>query len=119
MARFYFHLSSGEDYERDEIGSEHADANQAYLEAFEAAQQLAVDLIREHKSPASHRFDICDERDQVVFRVPFTEIVGQYARPFEVRHTVAHNQKLAGELRDEIISARSELESLWTVLKRI
>ena len=35
MARFYFHLATGDDYHRDEIGSDHVSANEAYLAAFE------------------------------------------------------------------------------------
>ena len=119
MARFYFHLASGEGYERDEIGSEHADANQAYLEAFEAAQQLSVDLIREHRSPARHRFDICDEQDRMVMQLPFTEIVGHNMGPHEVTETARRGQMLVAEVRDQIVTARTELENLWAVMKRM
>ena len=119
MARFYFHLSTGEDYERDEVGSDHVDANQAYLEAFESAQQLSVDLIREHLSPIRHRFDICDEYDRVLFQVPFAEIMGRRPGPHELMHTAARGQNLAADVRNEIGNVRAELQSLWDALKRI
>ena len=119
MARFYFHLSSGKDYERDEVGSEHADANQAYLEAFETAQQMSVDLIRGHNNPGRHRFDICDEEGRVVFQVPFTEIVGHRVGPQEANETARRGHTLVTEVRDQIVSARAELETLWAAVKRI
>lgn len=119
MARFFFHLATGEDYERDEIGTDHTDANQAYLEAFETAQQIMVDLIREHRNPGAHRFDICDEQGRLVIQLPFTEIVGHRIGPQEAAEIVRRGQGLASEVRDQIIAARAELEILWSALRRI
>lgn len=119
MARFYFHLATGEDYERDEVGSEHSSANEAYLEAFETAQQMAVDLIRERRNPGRHRFDICDEQGRVVFQVPFTEIVGQRIGPQEATAIAHRGFSLAAEVRHEIVTARAELDSLRAVLKKL
>lgn len=119
MTRFYFHLATGEDYERDEIGSEHVDANQAYLEAFEAAQQMTLDLIRERRHVGRHRFDICDERGRLIMQVPFAEIVGQRIGPQEAVAVAHRGQALVAEVRDQIITARGELDALWSVLNRL
>jgi hypothetical protein len=119
MARYYFHLVTGEDYERDEIGSEHADANEAYLEAFDSAQQLTLDLIRDRVNPGRHRFDVCDERGNIVFQVPFTEIYRERIGPHEAITIAQRGQYLAARVRDEIVTARGELETLWSVLSKI
>lgn len=119
MARFFFHLATGQDYERDDLGSEHCDANQAYLEAFETAQQIVVDLIREHRHPGSHRFDICDEQGRMVFQLPFSEIVGHRIGAQEAVESVQRGNRLATQVRDQIITARNELETLRAVLSKL
>lgn len=119
MPHFYFHLSTGDDYERDEVGSDLKDANEAYLEAFETAQQLVVDLVREHRRPARYRFDICDEQGRVLFQVPFSEIVGATPAFGEVTEAAARGHRVASEVRDQIISARAELQNLYGALRKL
>lgn len=119
MARFFFHLVTPDSIERDEVGSEHRDANQAYLEGFETAQQMTVDLIRQHRNPARHRFEICDEQDRVVFHLPFTEIVGHAAGPHEMLGNAARNHGLISDVNKQILNARAELGSIWETLKSI
>lgn len=119
MPRYYFHLAGGETRECDEIGSDLKDANEAYLEAFEAAQQLSVDLIREHRSPSTYCFEICDAHGRLVFQLPFTEIVGHRPNRHEIHEAAERGRQLASDLTEQIIVARSELQTLWTVLKTI
>lgn len=119
MARFYFHLLGGDAPERDEIGSEHADANQAYLEAFEAAQQLTVDLIREHRSPAGYGFEICDAQGRTVFQLPFAEIIGRWPSKHELTETSVLGHRLVSELKDQIVTTRTSLLSLRATVARL
>ena len=119
MPRFYFHLATGDAYERDEIGSELNDANEAYLEAFETAQQISVDLIREHRNPMGCRFEVSDAQDRVLFTLPFAEILGRRPSRQELTEAAERGRLLAMALKDEVVAVRAEMQNLWVALKRI
>jgi hypothetical protein len=76
MPRFYLHLWTGAEYITDQEGDELESADAAYLEAFEAAKEMAADLIRAHADATHHRFDVFDRSGRVLFEVPFTEVLG-------------------------------------------
>jgi hypothetical protein len=81
MPRFYLHLWTGAEYITDQEGDELESADAAYLEAFEAAKEMAVDLIRSHANPTQHRFDVLDRSGRILFEVPFTEVLGKVRKP--------------------------------------
>jgi hypothetical protein len=119
MPRYYFHLASRDGYERDEVGSDLPDVHEAYLEAFETAQQLSVDLIRQNARPAHYRFEICDDRNRVVMELPFGEILGSRGGPQEITEAAARGRSLVQDVHAEIAKGRAELIALRAALSRI
>jgi hypothetical protein len=91
MPRFYLHLWTGAEYITDQEGDELESADAAYLEAFEAAKEMAADLIRTHGDPTQHRFDVFDGSGRVLFEVPFSEVLGK--APKLVRRVKAHSEQ--------------------------
>jgi hypothetical protein len=77
MPRFYLHLWTGAEYITDQEGDELESAHAAYLEAFEAAKEMAADMVRNHSDPTQHRFDVFDRSGRVLFEVPFSEVLGK------------------------------------------
>jgi hypothetical protein len=117
--RYFFHLQTDSAYERDEEGSELEDLNAAYLEAFEAAQQLSIDLIRQNLRPARYRFEICDAKDNVLMNLPFGEVLGNRVSLGDVKEVHTRGRELVHDVQNEIVKSRAELNTLFVALKKI
>lgn len=76
MPRFYLHLWNGEEFMLDEEGDDLESAEAAYLEAFEAAKEMAIDLIRSRLDVTAYRFDVTDQVGCALFELPFSEVLG-------------------------------------------
>jgi len=81
MAQFFFHFFDGRSRARDELGLELATAEQAYLEAFTAAQAMWPELLAARCNPLDCVFEVTDANDAVLFRLPFAELVDACRRP--------------------------------------
>jgi len=100
------------------LGSDLADANAAYVEAYEAAQELVIDMIRTRRNAISHRFDVCDEDGRLVFELPFSEVLGEERAPAPpALANVARGHALASEVAREVVSTRRMLRQLEKVIK--
>ncbi len=77
MARYYFHLWTGEDYELDTAGADLPDADHACIEAYRAVGDMCVDNIRARRNLTKHSFDVVDEAGRKLFEVPFSEVLGR------------------------------------------
>jgi hypothetical protein len=80
MPRFYFHLNTAAGRETDEIGCLCESVEAAYLEAVKAAPEIAADSLRRGQSPGGFSFEVCDEAQQPVLELPFSEIFGTRPR---------------------------------------
>jgi hypothetical protein len=94
MAHFYFHFCDGETHERDEIGLGFATAEDAYLEAVAAAREMWPGLLAARSDPTRCAFEIADDNDQVLFCIPFSELMEACRKPAP--------PQVGGELRELI-----------------
>lgn len=77
MPLFYFHLRTPRGLDRDNTGLDMANVEAAYLEACRAIPDMAVDLMRTGESPGRYSFKITNAVGQVVWLIPFTEVLGR------------------------------------------
>ena len=124
MPRFYLHLWNGSEHVLDQEGDELESAEAAYLEAFEAAKEMAADLIRSRVDVASYRFDVVDVRGRAVLDLPFTEVLGTKSGPpcVAIKPVVVagtkRRQELMWDVAQQIMIARSVMASARATLAR-
>ena len=75
MPRFYFDFCQGNDRIPDAEGTELANAEQAYLEAFNGASDLWGDLLKQRQDPRRCRFEVRSEEGDLLFILPFQEVL--------------------------------------------
>jgi hypothetical protein len=123
MSHFYFDLVSPSDLSRDEIGTDFPDSEAAYLNAFEAALDISVEMLRARDDPSQHRFVIRNDKDELLFDLPFAEVLrpAERVRPAtEVYASLLRHhdrtQKVRSELRAQLTQACSLLQSTRALL---
>jgi hypothetical protein len=81
MPRYFFHLRCAENEVLDSSGADLRDPD----EAWEAAQATARDLMESEPQAAVNwlgcHFEVTDEAGQIVFELPFTEVVEVRRKP--------------------------------------
>jgi hypothetical protein len=107
MARYFFHLTSPDGSSKDDIGTELASAEAAYLAACDAALDMSYEMLRERRDPARHTFEVADEQGQVVFEIPFAEVT----RPAERRPPYAGVHASIQRHQDRASRSLSELKT--------
>lgn len=75
MHRFHFHFRQGRSYSVDEEGCTFASAEDAYLGAFMAAQEMWHELLVQREDPRDCSFDVTDDRARLLFTLPFSEVL--------------------------------------------
>jgi hypothetical protein len=127
MPLYFFHLSTPGAYSHDDLGIEYADVETAYLGAYQAALDIGLELLRERTDPSRHVFEIMDQDGQMLFELPFSEVLHPLnaARPPPGRalhaSVQAHQRrarKAASDLRESCANARSLLATTKALLKR-
>jgi hypothetical protein len=131
MPRFYLHLWNGSEHVLDQEGDELESAEAAYLEAFEAAKEMAADLIRSRIDATAYRFDVVDAHGRAVLDLPFAEVLGTKSmppRPASKAVMPAHEavvpavtkrrQELMWDVAQQIMIARSVMSSARATLAR-
>jgi hypothetical protein len=81
MPVYFFDLRSRCSVEPDDTGLEFASAEIAYLEACKAIPELAAELVGAGDSPRSYAFEVFDEAGRLIWRIPFSEILGGREQP--------------------------------------
>jgi hypothetical protein len=120
MPRFYLHLWTGAEYIVDQEGDDLESAEAAYLEAFEAATEMAADLVRSRLDPMLHRFDVVDRSGRAVFELPFAEVLGQSPKPHRAPAwgKDRRRQVLMDAVAHEITTARATIAAAQETLRR-
>jgi len=103
----------------DELGVELPDLDTAYLEAFQAAQEMWGELLAEKSDPLLRCFEITDVNGRLLLTLPFGEVLqrarkSRRALPNEVKSARALLQKtrsLAASLHEEIKNAHRMIEN--------
>ncbi len=113
MSRYYFHLWTGVEYEKDDFGIEFKNADTALLDAFHSAQEMSVEVARQRQDWAKYRFDIVDESGHVVHELTFSEAMGKRQvknlLPPDFAARAERGRKLSAELAQEIERTRKSL----------
>lgn len=81
MPLFYFDVRSRCRLEPDETGLEFASAEIAYMEACKAIPDLTVELLRAGGTFQGYAFEVSDEAGRMLWRIPFSEILGRKGNP--------------------------------------
>jgi hypothetical protein len=127
MTRFFFDFRKGAEQVADTEGTELADVEEAYLEAFKAAQEMWSDLLRQRFDPRRCYFDVRNHDGEMMFVLPFQEVVDScknrpnlsIERTFE-ELAITHNyaMRISDEFRQEIQSTRRALQESRALLQR-
>jgi hypothetical protein len=75
MARYYFHVRTGDDLAHDPEGSDLADLAEARREALLAARELLANAIKAGKEQVPDAFVIADEAGRAIETVPFVSVL--------------------------------------------
>jgi len=126
MARYFFHLISPNEAGRDDIGTEFANAEAAYLQAYDTALEISYEMLRERRDPSRHAFEVTDSEGRMVFEIPFAEVTRPADRRLpraEVHLRIEGQQERASramsELKTIVSRAQSLLNSTRELLTRI
>jgi hypothetical protein len=126
MPRYYFHLSEPGAYSPDDLGVEFAGIEAAYLAAYQAALDMSIEMLRERVDPARHSFEIADQTGQVLFELPFSEVMrpaGKLPRPGSIQASIhqqhERTQHVASDLKAALTRSRSLLENTRSLLARL
>src|SRR5215469_10731324 len=121
MPKFFFHFRQLSNVTADDYGCEFSSAEDAYLSAFRAAQEMWHELLIERQDPRCCSFEVADGEGNTLFVVPFTEVLDSCTRksdrnPRRYAHLLhaalsnhQHAQRLRGEVSAELNIARSIL----------
>jgi uncharacterized protein DUF6894 len=75
MPWYFFDFRQGQDHCAGEQSIEFANVEQAYLEAFKAAEDMWSELLRQRRDPRRCVFEVRDERRELLFVLPFQEVI--------------------------------------------
>ena len=80
MPLFFFDVRSRRGLEPDDNKLEFASAEIAYIEACKAIPELTAELVHAGGSPRGYAFEVADEAGRILWRIPFSEILGRMGR---------------------------------------
>ena len=120
MTQFFFDFCQDNERIPDGEGMEFADVEQAFLEAYEGAQEMWSDLLKRRQDPRRCRFEVRDANRQLLFIFPFQEVLDacQDRKPVAIHHTIqraCHTAQYAKRVSDDF---RDELRTMHSVLKQ-
>jgi hypothetical protein len=123
MGRYFFHLWLGDVYECDDVGLECADAEEAYLQAFLAAQDGWIDQVHQRTDPRRHRFEVADATGAVLFELPFTEVMnrpaGVPAALLPIVTSTERNAALVAEVAHQVSRAADNIRKSRSLLAQL
>jgi hypothetical protein len=90
MSRYFFNFRQGDAYSADDVGIAYDSAEQAYLAAFQGAQDMWRELLIAREDPLLCAFEITDAAGQVLFSVSFGEVL-EACRGDEANHPFVSN----------------------------
>lgn len=126
MPRFFSDFRQGTDRCADAEGTEFANVEQAYLEAFKGAQDMWGELLRQRQDPRRCLFEVRNSRRELLFVLPFQEVmdscVDRTAPPitttFEgVAHLANRTKRVSDEFIETLHSVRRTLEESRALVK--
>ena len=126
MTQFYFHLSTPDGFERDEFGCEFESLEHAYIDAWTAALEISIDMLRQREDPSRFRFEVTDGEGLLLTELPFVEVLKPGSTPrfagspssLRVAERLKRTRELQSEVNAGLSQARMSLQSLRALLNR-
>ena len=125
MSRFFFDFRQDGARVPDNQGIEFPDVEQAYLEAFRAAQEMWSELLKVRQDPRRCKFEVRNEDGIILFMFPFQEVMDSCTdrrafrlhRTFEeLTHTSNYARRVSEEFTRELRSLRQMLQDSRALL---
>lgn len=125
MSRYFFDFRQSGVRVPDTQGVEFASTEQAYLEAFRAAQEMWSELLAQRQDPRLCMFEVRDEAGNVLFLFPFQEVLdactGRRQVPLrrtceQLTHTSQYAKRVSAEFIDELSNMRDMLQDSRALL---
>ena len=119
MQRYYFDFRQAGVRVPDTEGVEFHDVEQAYLEAFRAAQDMWSELLKQRRDPRRCSFEVRNAAGEILFLFPFQEVMDcctdqraiSLRRTFEeLSHTSNYAKRVGDEFAEEVRSLRQSLQ---------
>lgn len=127
MARFYFDFCQAGDCTADTVGIALANVEEAYLEVVKAAQEMWSELLKQRCDPRCCRFEVRSEAGDVLFCLPFQEVLDCCTQSRGVVHpslfteialTHDYARRARSELRQEIQNSHRVLNQSHQLLAK-
>jgi len=128
MPRFFFHLRGGPTgFSLDAEGVNLPNVEAAYLEAHQAALDMAREWLRKGRNPRDYAFELMNAAGEVMFELPFAEALDRQAgrRPVHIPKAIrtAKEQgermmRLSAELAQQVKEAQENLRRSCELLQR-
>lgn len=80
MPLYFFNLREGQKLSLDDTGTEFADLDLAYLDAFRAAGEIWLEMASHGQDGSTQSFEITDTVGRLLVELPFSEILHARAR---------------------------------------
>lgn len=128
MPRFFFDFRQGDERISDAEGIELPNVEQAYLEAFEGAQEMWSELLKQRRDPRRCTFVVRNQHNETLFIFPFQEVVDSCTdsrgHPIQMTFEQLHRtHQYAQRVRAEFMrQAQATRRTLWAsreLLRRI
>lgn len=123
-ATLFFDFRQGNDRAVDTEGTEFPDSEQAYLEAFRAAEDMWSDLLRQRQDPRRCSFDVCDGQRNILFTLPFQEVLDSCrdSQPKSLQDNfrkAMDTVRFANRMRDELQEAMEQMRQSLNESKKL
>ena len=127
MPLFFFHLrDSAGCVSEDPEGLEFPDAEAAYLDAYQAARDMAQECLKKGRSPRGYVFEVVTASGEPVFELPFSESLDDQAgrRPAHLSRAIRTARergermiRLSAEVAHEVKAVQENLRQSQMLLK--
>ena len=124
MPQFFFNYTAGGATFIDDVGTEFSSLEAAYLDTCETALAIAFEKLRARQDPTNDKFEITDDKQNLLMQVPFSEVLrpaalinGSISRQSTIflencRRQMARNRRLKDEVRAEFARAKGNLGAI-------
>jgi hypothetical protein len=132
MKKFHFNFWQGHSCTADEEGCEFGNAEEAYLGAFTAAQDMWRELLIRRQDPTLCAFEVTDEEGHELFVLPFGEVldvcrgrstVPPIHQPNKAIEYAMESRRLAlqtsSDVQRTVRDARATLSETWALLAEV
>ena len=129
MPKFFFHLRDGRHgISQDDMGLVFPDAEAAYLDAFQAARDMAQEWLRHGRNVRGYAFEVLNEAGDLIFELPFAEVLDAHAgrRPVKqskavrvVKERGERMVRLTTEVAQQVKMAQQNLRRSQELLGRL